>query len=350
MFSNTTKVLGLDIGSNTIKIAELSISKKGMVLEGFATVPTPYESVSNGYLSNVSSVSESLRNILTDLNTKTKSTVTGMAASSVIIKKITIPRVENKVLQETIRFEAEQYIPFDLNSVALSFVPLNVNSSNETMDVLIVAAQNEVILQYMEAVASSGMQCSIMDVNSFALANCFELNYGILKGEAIGLLNFGHEVTNFVVIYDGEVIFSRDLSLGGLNFTSEISRSMGITQSEAESFKISAVSGMAVPDEVHSIMSSENERFVEELKNSHDFFIASNPERKVDRFYFSGGTSLNLQLIEKIAQNLQTPFEKFDPFKKIKVDSKKINLNYASQISTFSPIAIGLASRGKVKP
>lgn len=349
MFFGSSKILGLDIGSHTIKMVELGISKKGLSFEGFSSIATPLDCISNGQISDIAVLSDAFKNLLRDMKTKNRNVISGMAGSSVIIKKITIPRVENKVLKETIRYEAEQYIPFDINTVALTFVPIKSNEVPEAMDVLIVAAQNELLLQYVEAVSTSGLKCKVMDANNFALANCFELNYGIFPGETIGIMNFGHEGTNFVVISNGEVIFCRDLSVGGLNINNEISRNLGVTLGEAESFKMSVVSGMDVPDEVHSIMSLETERFVDEIKNSYDFFMVSNPNIKIDRFYFSGGTSLNLQLIEKVAQVLQMPFEKMDPFKKIKVNTEKYSLNYLNQISSFATIAIGLACRGKDK-
>lgn len=342
------KVIGLDIGSSYIKAIEMEISAKGgLGLLSFGMAPTPADAIINGNITN----SQELVNTIMEIKNQTKMTATvgvaGLSGSSVIIKKITIPRVDNKVLKETIRFEAEQYIPFDINSVALTFVPLKANENQETMDVLIIAGQNEVLLQYVEVVALSGLKCHIMDVNNFALANCFEYNYGVFPGETVGIMNFGHETTNFVVINNGEVIFCRDLGVGGSNFSNEISRSMGVTYTEAEAFKVSAVSGMEVPDEVHSILNSEIERFVEEIRNSFEFFSASNPNSNIDRYYFSGGTSQMIALVEQVAHALNAPFERMDPFKKVKILDSKLSPSYIKQISHYAPIAVGLAARGK---
>lgn len=342
------KVIGLDIGSNCLKAIELELSPKGdLKLISFGMAPTPTECVSNGMIINSQELVTTVQGIIGQSKMTTKSCVTGLSGSSVIIKKITIPKVNSKVLKDTIRFEAEQYIPFDINSVVLTFVPLKANLNEETMDVLIIAGQNEILIQYVEVIALSGLKCSIMDANNFALANCFEYNYGLFPNETIGLMNFGHETTNFVVINNGEVLFCRDLGVGGLNFTNEISRGMGVTLAEAESFKISAVSGMEVPDEVHSIINSETERFVDEIKNSFEFFSASNPNTNIDRYYFSGGASQMISLIEQVAHALNAPFERLDPFKKVKIGDSKFNPSFLKQISHFVPIAIGLASRGK---
>jgi type IV pilus assembly protein PilM len=342
------KIIGLDIGSSYLKAIEIELSPRGgLSLSSFGMVPTPQESVANGMIINSQELVTSIQGLMSQSKMTSKSGITGLSGSSVIIKKITIPRVDSNVLKETIRFEAEQYIPFDINSVALTYVPLKANQNEETMDVLIIAGQNEVIIQYVEVVALSGLKCNIMDVNNFALANCFEYNYGIFPGETIGVMNFGHETTNFVVVNNGEVIFCRDLGVGGINFSNEISRSLGVTMAEAESFKVSAVSGLEVPDEVHSIIQAEIERFVEEIKNSFEFFSASNPNTTIDRYYFSGGASQMIGLVEQVAQALNAPFERFDPFKKVKISDSKMSPSYLKQISHFAPIAVGLAARGK---
>lgn len=343
-----SKVIGLDIGSSYLKSIEMDLAANGKLsLLSYGMAPTPPESVANGMIINSQDLVTTIQGIVSQSKMSSKNVVTGLSGSSVIIKKITIPRVDNKVLKETIRFEAEQYIPFDINSVVLTFVPLKVNQNDETMDVLIIAGQNEILIQYVEVVALAGLRCAIMDVNNFALANCFEYNYGVFPSETIGIMNFGHETTNFVVINNAEVLFCRDLGVGGANFTNELSRSMGVTLAEAESFKVSAVSGMEVPDEVHSIINSEIERFVDEIKNSFEFFSVSNPSTNIDRYYFSGGTSQMITLVEQVAHSLGTPFERLDPFRKVKIADKKLSPSYLKQISHFAPIAVGLASRGK---
>jgi type IV pilus assembly protein PilM len=347
-FFSRAKVIGLDIGSSYLKAIEMEFSVKGgLSLVSFGMAAVPPDSVANGMIVNSQELVTSIQGIISHSKMTAKVGVTGLSGSSVIIKKITIPRVDNNVLKETIRFEAEQYIPFDINSVALTFVPLKANQNDETMDVLIIAGQNEVLIQYVEVVALCGLKCSIMDVNNFALANCFEYNYGIFPGETIGIMNFGHETTNFVVINNGEVLFCRDLGVGGANFSNEIARSMSVTFAEAESFKVSAVSGMEVPDEVHTIINTEIERFVDEIKNSFEFFSASNPNTSIDRYYFSGGTSQMITLVEQVAHALGAPFERLDPFKKVKIIDNKLSPTYLKQISHFAPIAVGLAARGK---
>lgn len=345
MFFSSKKVIGIDLGSSSIKLVELEASGGGFNLVSFGVVPTPQDSISNGLISESGNLSGAISSFIQESKTKTKNSVTGMWGSSIIIKKISIPRVDSKVLRETIRFEAEQYIPFEISSVALTHVVLGTNQSSDTMDVLVIAAKSDQLVQYVEAISLSGLKCSIMDANCIALANCFELNYGVQANETIALMNFGAETTNFVVTHNGEMIFCRDIGVGGNNISTEISRSLGVSISEADTFKISALAGAEVPDEVHTIISSEIEKMVEEIKNSFDFFSASNVGFNVSRVFFSGGSAHLSSLIQQVAISLGMTFEKMDPFKKVKVNTKKFNINYLEKISYLAPIAVGLAAR-----
>jgi len=345
MLFGSKRVIGIDLGSSSIKLIELESSGRGFNLVSFGVTSTPTDSIANGQINDTGMLANSIQSLLKETKSKCTKAVTGMWGSAIIIKKISIPKVDSKILQETIRFEAEQYIPFEISSVALTHVALESKSSPDTMDVLVVAAKSDQLLQYVEAITMSQLKCSIVDANSIALANCFELNYGKIKNETIALMNFGAEITNFVVLHNGELVFCRDIGVGGNNFTNEISRVMNISTAEAENFKLSSSAGVGVPDEVHSIINSESERMVDEIKNSFDFFSASNNGLTISRVFFSGGGSHISTLIQQIAIVLGVTFEKMDPFKKIKVNTKKFNLNYLEKISTIAPIAMGLASR-----
>lgn len=345
MLFSSSKIIGVDLGSNSVKFIELEPVGNSFQLVSFHMAPTPLNSISNGQITDTAMLAEPIRQCLKEAKTKTKKAATGMWGGTIIIKKISIPKVEKAVLDETIRFEAEQYIPFDINSVALTYVPLSLVLSGDTMEVLVIAAKSDEVVQYIETLSLAGLQCGVLDANGIALANCFELNYGKRQGETIAIFNFGAEVTTFVVIYNGELIFCRELGIGGASITAEIARSLGISPSEAESFKISAIEGAEVPDQVHAAINSEVERMVDEIKNSVDFFGASNVGINIGRVFYSGGGSHIPALIQQVAIILGVNFEKLDPFKAIKIDSKKFNLSYIERVSNFAAIAIGLAAR-----
>lgn len=345
MLFKSKKIIGIDIGSSSIKVAEAELSAKGITLNSFAMVPTPANSIQNAEILDIGLVSEALKSALSQIGTNNKNVCIGINGPSVIVKKLSTAKISEKLMDQQIKWEAEQYIPFDINNVALDYHILKTSSSADTMDVLLVAAQNATLFQYAEAVQQIGLTNSIVDVGGFALANTFEFNYGRSPNEVIALINVGANITNFVVVQNSEVVFSRDLSVGGFNITTEIHKEMGVTIEEAEALKLSAVDKKEVPDEVHSIMSSVCEGIADEIKGNVDFFAATSNGATITKCFISGGSSKVTGLIEQIGRVTNCPVEILNPFLRTVVTSKKINPVYINSVSAFAPIVIGLAIR-----
>jgi type IV pilus assembly protein PilM len=263
----------------------------------------------------------------------------------VIVKKITMPQMDKNLVKEQIRFEAEQYIPFDINNISIDFHVLEQSSSPDTIEVLLIAAQNELVSQFVTAVEFAKLKCEVLDVAGFALANCFEANYGKMTSGTIGLLNIGASIINFAAINNGEVIFTRDIPVGGVNYTSEIQKGMGVTFEEAEALKIDAISQKEVPDEVHSIINSTTETMVEEVRNTFDFLVATSNGVSLSKCYYTGGAAGTTGLVESLTRTTGIPFDPFDPFLRIQPNLQKISPMYVRKISSFAAISVGLAYR-----
>ncbi|MBO9666861.1 MAG: type IV pilus assembly protein PilM [Bdellovibrio sp.] len=345
MFFKSKKVIGLDIGTSSIKLAEMDFNGKGAQLLSFGFAPTPPNSVSGGEIVDIASVSVAIQQLISEVKSKRKNIATAMWGTAVIVKKITIPKMDRKLVRDQIRFEAEQYIPFDINNISLAHHILATSSTPDAMDILLIAAQNELVTQYTQVVEMTGHNCSILDVSGFALANAFEANHGKFPGEAIGIFNFGASITNFVVLHHGEVIFCRDIPVGGANYTNEIHKAMGVTIPEAEALKLSAVSKREVPDEVHSVISATNEAVTEEIRSSLDFLSATTNGLNLNRCFYTGGSSSTSGLIETISRVTGIPMEPFNPFLKVKANPKKFSPEYLAQISSFAGVVTGLAMR-----
>ncbi|PIT99985.1 MAG: fimbrial assembly protein [Bdellovibrionales bacterium CG10_big_fil_rev_8_21_14_0_10_45_34] len=346
MFFDTKKVIGLDIGTSSIKLAELEVSRKGAVLTGFGFVATPVGSISAGEIMDPSALSRAIQSLVLEVKTKRKHVATGVWGAAVIVKKISMPRMNPKVLSEQIRWEAEQYIPFEMNSINLDYHILKKNSEGlDSMEVLLIAAQKDFVFRYAESVESAGLNCAIVDVSAFAVANTFQFNYGEDFPATVGLLDFGAGVCNFVVIHKGEVIFSRDVLIGGQAFTNEIHKQLGVSLDEAEGMKISASSGKDVPQEVISIMQTLTESMVDELQRAFDFFQATIADASIQKFYISGGGMGAYGLVETFSRQVQIPCELFNPFVNISYSSKVFSSEYIAQITHYAPVALGLALR-----
>lgn len=346
MFFKSKKVIGLDIGTSSLKLAELDVSKGKATLTGFRLAPTPANAVSGGEIIDSLALSGAVSGLFQELGSKRKTVSTGMWGMAVIVKRITMPQMDRKLLNDQIRYEAEQYIPFDINQVSLAHHVLTAPTSPDTTDVLLVAAQNELVAQYQASIEGAGLGCGIVDVNGFALANCFELNYGRFPGENIGLLNFGASVTNFVVISNGDIVFCRDVPVGGSNYTNEISKSMGVSVQEAEMLKLSAMANQEVPDEVMSLISSTNEAVAEEIRNGIDFLSATTNGLMLNRCYVTGGSAGTIGLMDAVSRVTGIALEPFNPFARIQIaSSKRLPADYIEQIVPFAAIAMGLGLR-----
>lgn len=345
MFFSGNKVLGLDIGSSSIKIAEMDVGRNGGKLVNFGIVPTPPNALNGGDISDVSALSLAIKSLTKEIRTSRTNAAVGMFGTAVIVKKISIPRIDVDLVADQVRWEAEQYIPFDPSSISLAHHVINPTATSETMDILLIAAQNELVSVYSKVVSGAGLKLTVLDVSSFALANLFEFNYGRAPGQTVGILNVGAAITNFVVITDGEVVFSRDMPIGGQNYTNDLHKEMGVTLPEAESLKLSASAGGAVPDEVHSIISATTEMLSEEIRNSFDFFAGSAGGNTIAQVFYTGGGASTLGLVKNVSQVTRLKFEWMNPFLRIQSGNKKLSPAYLEQIAPYCAIAVGLAMR-----
>jgi type IV pilus assembly protein PilM len=339
-------VIGLDIGTASIKIAEVSVSGRTAKLVAFGMIPTPSSGIIGGDIAEPQALGLAVRNLVSKARIRKTQTCAGLWGSSVIVKKISVPKMDAALVAEQIRWEAEQYIPYDINDVNIDFHVLKTISSNsETMDVLLVAARHEQVFKFVEVIDSAGLQTAILDINGFALGNCFLRNYSSSRGQATAILNIGANYTNFVVVEGSEVIFCRDIPVGGAMYTTDIQKAMGISAPEAEALKLSAAAGGAVPEEVAASMASTHEAVVDEIQGSFDFFANTTPTSSISRVLVSGGGSRTPGLVQHLSSTVSAPCEAFDPFARIKYDRRAFSDTYISEIREFSAVVLGLGLR-----
>jgi type IV pilus assembly protein PilM len=345
MFFQSKKLIGLDIGTANIKMAELDVGRKGATLNNFVIAPTPSRAINGGEISDPAAISDTLKMMLGSLRTKRKQISVALWGTSVITKRIAIPMMDEKLVGGQIRWEAEQYIPFDINEVNIDYKILKHFQTNpETMDILLVAARQDVAFLYQDIVQSAGLECAVIDVSGFALANCYLNNWGSQKGQTVALLNLGAAISNFIVIENGEVIFCRDIPAGGLTYTTEIHKAMGMSIEEAEALKISACTGREAPEEVSRILQSTHEVMAEEVQSSLDFFVNTTPGLPVTQCFVTGGASRTLGLLPFISKHTKLACEGLDPFRNVRLGGS-MSTDYVAEIRDFASIAVGLGMR-----
>ncbi len=346
MLFKSNKLVGLDIGTSTIKLVEVEGTGKKITLTAFGYVPTPQGAISNGNIVDTAALSVAIEQLLQQTGSKSKKAVVGVSGSSIITKKISIPRIDDQLLAEQLKWEAEQYIPFDINEINLGYhILANVPSPPEQMNILLVGAKRELVTKYAEVVEGAGLGCSIVDVTGFALANCYEANYGMNKGQTIGLLSMGAAFTQFVVLEYGEVTFCREILFGGGNYTQDIQKVMSISAEEAESMKISASQGQAVPQEVTDCIKQTNEAAAEEVRRILDFLMTTGTDINISKFYVTGGGFGVSGLTGQLSSVLGVEVEILNCFQNIRFDPAQFAADYVAQIGPYVAVGLGLAMR-----
>lgn len=345
MFFSSKKIIGVDLGTSSIKMCELTVNKNGTAsLDNFAFVMTPDEALSNNEIVNALLIGEVIKSGLKESKFSRKNACVGMWGTAAMVKKISMPKVDPKLLRDQIKYEAQQYLPFEVSQVTLEHHLLPFASQTDYMDVLIIAGQNEFITKYKEVIGYAGLKASILDVSCLAFANLFEFNYGKLN-EPVALFNFGKNSTQFIVVFRGEVIFARDLPVGGFHFTNEISKSMGVTLEEAESLKISGTSTKENPEGTRTSMDVAIDYVTEEVKNSIEFYTTSGGDLQITKAYYTGGASLTVGLVDHLRNELKLTFEEINPLLKIQSSNKRLNAQYLKEIAPFMAVSLGLGLR-----
>jgi type IV pilus assembly protein PilM len=350
---NSNSVVGLDIGSSTVKAVELAIKGKGRDFElthlGVAKLPS--ESIVQGAFLNSTAIVDTIREAIDNAKIKTKNVAAAVSGHSVIVKKVNLPVMSRDELDEQIRWEAEQYIPFDVNEVNLDFQILNDGEGDDgdgQMGVLLVAAKKDLIDDYVQVITEAGLMPAVIDVASFAVENTFSGNYDAAPSDVVALVNIGAEVVNINILADGAPAFTRDITTAGNHYTEEIQKALSVSFDEAERIKLGGRaqedSQDVVPQEVEQAMQSVSETVIGEISRSLDFFAATTADSSISRVVLSGGGA-NVAGFEKaFHERTGLPVEIMNPFTRM-VPSSKFEAEFLEEVGPSLGVGVGLAMR-----
>ncbi|MFT4705942.1 MAG: type IV pilus assembly protein PilM [Bradymonadia bacterium] len=340
-------LLGLDIGASSVKACLLRETKKGWSLQAYDSMELPDEAIVEGAVMNPGVIVDVIRELLSRNRIKQKQCALAVAGYSVIIKKISLPLMTREELDESIQWEAEQYIPFDISDVYLDVELLAKHTAQGQMDVLLVAAKKETVNDYVNVAKEAGLEPVVMDVQACDLQNMFEVNYPGGSGETVVLIDVGAAVTNINVISDGVTTFTRDIAMAGKLITEEIQKQLNITYEEAETYKCggSQATDTVVPQEVDRVVQQVAEAIAGEVQRSLDFYAATSAESLFSKVYLSGGSARLQALSRTISRMCGVPVELVNPFANIAYDEKTFTPDYLEQIAPSAGVAVGLALR-----
>ena len=347
VFRRAKSLVGLDIGSSAVKAVELKPAGKAYKVSAFGSDVVPPDSIVDGAIIDGSVVAEAIRRLFAGLKIKTKDVAASLSGNAVIVKKITLPVMTESELAESIYWEAEQYIPFDIQDVNLDYQILDRGSEagKGTMDVLLVAAKKEKIADYTGVIAQAGRSAVVVDVDAFALQNAYEVNYGIEPGAVVVLLNAGASATNINILNGDQSVFTRDISLGGNAYTEALQKELNLPFDLADQLKRGiAVDGVTF-DDARPVLRAVSENVMLEIQKTFDFFKATASSDRIDRIMLSGGASRAEGFNEMLSDRFEAPIEALDPFKRVAFDPRKFQVDSADDVAPTAAVAVGLALR-----
>jgi type IV pilus assembly protein PilM len=344
-FGKKDHIVGLDIGSRSIKAAEITETKRGLSLTRFGIVDIAHGAIEEGTINDPETVAESIKQLFKSYNIKESNVAVSIGGYSVIVKKISVQTMDEEKLQETIHFEAEQYIPFDISDVNLDFQILGESESNPgQMNVFLVAAKKEMVNDYINLVNLAGLNPCIVDVEAFALQNTFEANYD-MQSENTALIDIGASKTSLNILKGNSSLFMRDVSLGCGQINQKIMSLIECSFEEAEQLKYGDKPDRLTQEDLKGIVSSVVTDWCTEIRRALDFFYSTYPEDQIKRIILSGGGANIGEFRELLAAEASAEVESINPFKNFEIDKKNFDDAFIKQIAPQAAISMGLAMR-----
>ncbi|HXG54970.1 MAG TPA: type IV pilus assembly protein PilM [Vicinamibacterales bacterium] len=346
MFRRAKSLVGLDIGSSAVKAVELKTAGRAYKVAAYGSEPLPPDSIVDGAIIDGAAVADAIRRLFDGRHIRTKDVAASLSGNAVIVKKITLPVMTEAELAESIYWEAEQYIPFDIQDVNLDYQVLDGGdaAAKGTMDVLLVAAKKEKIADYTGVIAQAGRTAVVVDVDAFALQNAYEINYGIEPGAVVVLLNAGASATNINILNGEQSVFTRDVSIGGNAYTEALQRELSLPYELADQLKRGLpVDGVTFED-ARPVLRAVSENVMLEIQKTFDFYKATAASDRINRIIVSGGASRAEGFTEMLAERFEAPVEVFDPFRRISFDARKLG-GEPGDIGATAAVAVGLALR-----
>lgn len=338
-------IIGLDIGSSYIKAVQLKDTRSGYELELFDMIPISPELIVEGSIIDSIRLTEVLKELIRKAKIKTKDAVISISGhSAVIIKRISLPDMTEEELSESIKFEAEQYVPFDIEDVNIDFQILGPREEPGQMDVILVAVKKEVINDYVNVVNEAGFNTVIVDVDAFALENMYGINYEVEADTNVALINVGASMINMNIVRGGVSAFTRDSSVGSNLHSEALQREFNISYEDAERLKKGESLEKITPEDAQPVIMNASEEIINEIKRSIDFFRGGSPSADIKEIILSGGCALIKGFPELLSERTGIEVKKAEPFRNIKIP-KRFDLLSLDDVAPMLAVAVGLALR-----
>lgn len=342
LFGRKKLTVGLDVGSGLVKAVVIDHSGPTPELAKVVITPLNDTAIVEGEVMDHGIVADAIRQTLAATGAKTKHVVAAVGGRDVIVKKIQMERVKEQQARELMRWEAEQHVPFDMDSVELDFQVLDPDGDGLDMSVLLVAAKRDLVEAKQALLVEAGTAPSVIDVDAFALHNAFETNYPEAQSGTIALLNIGNEATNLNILDDGVPILTRDLAVGTRRFREDLQREHGISAEEAEDL----LRGYDRHPMLDGIVAMRGEEIAIGMERAATFLASSQRNFGAIRaVYACGGGSRVPGLLPWLSDRLRIPVQPANALAKIAVREGALEFLSTDEVAPLLMLPVGLALR-----
>ncbi len=350
--------VGVDIGSSAVKAVSLRRGRSGWSLVAAGEAPLPDGSMQDGAVADAALVSDTVSQLLDSLKVRRATVASALSGHAVIVKRLALPAMSQAELAEAIPWEAEQYIPFDLTEVQLDYQVVGSTAPDKTdkasdkaaddkagLDVLLVAARKDRIEDRASVIAQSGRRPVVIDVEAFALANAYQMNYPERTDPLTALIHIGRSMTVICLLERGEPIFTRDISVGGQVHLDALLKEFsptGVDELAARRMLHGQYPSGVGADQVATVLRDSSAQLVLEVRKTVDFYRATSPIDRLSRVVLSGGAWEAVGLVDLLASEFGAPVDVFDPFRRV---TKSARATGAESVGPSYAVAVGLAMR-----
>lgn len=337
---------GVDLGSGWMKVVTLVMRRKQPVLEKLGRTPLPVADGDRG-----DKAAARLNTLWQQLGIRDKTVISAMTGHAVIVKRVSIPAATASDMDQFLAKEAKQYIPFDLQDVYLDYQVLGQGPKEGMLDMILVASKKKEVEDRLTILTKAGLETQVMDVDAFALSNCFEYNYPEYLAEPQYLLDMGGQLSVFCVAHQGQPVFQRELGLGGQQLTDRLAKALNKSRMDCEKLKINGPGDLAREDQAVLLRELENgvSAWCSEIRRLVGFYIGSVPDStSAKNLFLSGGGSLLPGLQEALTKELGLDVHYMDPWRRLDPDPNQFDSAYLQAVGPQFAVAVGLALREAV--
>jgi type IV pilus assembly protein PilM len=347
MFGKTKAkpLVGLDIGSSSVKAVELKKKGAGYELVNLGMETLGQDTVVDGAIMDALSVSQAIEKIFTDNKIKIKDVATAVSGHSVIVKKLDIAAASEAEVANAIDYEAQQNVPFDIADVFKDYQILGVDASGNGFDVMLVAVKREKVLNHTNVLSQAGKAPAVLDIDAFALQNAFEANYEPPHDLMAALLNVGASIMNINIVQGGVPLFTRDVSVGGNQYTDTLQKELDLSFEDAEKLKQGQELPNVSADQRSPHIRSVTEILLLEIQKTFDYFRQTASGQTIQHIYLAGGTARIEGLADALKEEFNIPVEIMNPFQKVSINPSKFDVSFINDIAPRMAVAVGLALR-----